>query len=105
MMVEDIKRADPTVDIDVSGFAPLPRRSNALPERLIAEVAEDLGYRSREWKRPRRRRTGRTAQLGLKVTPAAAELFVGLADEERMGFGEFLEHMLGVYRAARKSGT
>jgi hypothetical protein len=66
-------------------------------------LAEDLGFRSREYKRPRRRRTGRSAQLGLKVTPAAAERFTALADAERMGFGEFLEHMVEVYEASRKT--
>jgi hypothetical protein len=96
-MVDDIKRADPTGDIDVSGFVTVPRKP--LPPEGRS-VAEGLGFQSREYKRPRRKRTGRSAQLGLKVTPAAAELFTALADAERMGFGEFLEHMLGVYAAS-----
>jgi hypothetical protein len=37
------------------------------------------------------------------VTPAAAERFTALADAERMGFGEFLEHMVDVYEARRKT--
>ena len=65
--------------------------------RLLAEG----GFQSREYKRPRRRRTGRSAQLGLKRTPAAAECPTALADAERMGLGEF-EHMLEVYEASRK---
>ena len=68
-------------------------------------LAEGDGFQSREYKRPRRRRTGRSAQLGLKVTPAAAECFTALADAERMGFGEFLEHMLDVYKASRRGKT
>jgi hypothetical protein len=101
-MVDDIKRADPTGDIDVSGFASVPRKSFPSATRSLAEAAEDLGFRSREYKRPRRKRTGRTAQLGLKVTPVAAERFTALADAERMGFGEFLEHLVEVYEAGRK---
>ena len=100
-MVDDIKRADPTGDIDVSGFASVPRKPLPPAGRLLAE---HLGFRSREYKRPRRRRTGRSAQLGLKVTPAAAARFTALADAERMGFGEFLEHMVEVYEASRKTG-
>jgi hypothetical protein len=38
----------------------------------------------------------------LKVKPAAAKRFTTLADAERMGFGEFLEHMLDDYEANRK---
>jgi hypothetical protein len=34
---------------------------------------------------------------------AAAERFTALADAERMGFGEFLEHMVEVYEASRKT--
>jgi hypothetical protein len=44
----------------------------------------------------RRRRAGRNYQLMLKVKPAAAKRFTALTDAERMGFGEFLEHMLEV---------
>ena len=36
---------------------------------------------------------------------AAAERFTALADAERMGFGEFLEHMLEVYKASRRGKT
>jgi hypothetical protein len=39
----------------------------------------------------------------LRVKPAAAKRSTALADAERMGFGEFLEHMLEVYdEASRK---
>ena len=54
---------------------------------------------------PLRRRPGRNYQLLLKVTPAVAKRFTALADEERMGFGEFLEHMLDVYKASRRGKT
>jgi hypothetical protein len=50
---------------------------------------------------PLRRRPGRNYQ----VTPAVAKRFTALADEERMGFGEFLEHMLEVYKASRRGKT
>jgi hypothetical protein len=97
-MVEDIKRADPTGEIDVSGFTTVPRKP--LPPEARS-LAEDEGFQSREYRRPRRRRTGRSAQLGLKVKPAFAERFIALADAERMGFGEFLEHMVEFYEAGR----
>jgi hypothetical protein len=63
-MVDDIKRADPTDEIDVSGFAPVLRKP--LPSAAGRSLAEVEGFASREYKRPRRRRTGLSAQLGLK---------------------------------------
>jgi hypothetical protein len=55
-----------------------------------------------ELKPLRHRRVGRNYQLLLKVMPAAAKRFTALADAERLGLGEFLEHMLDVYEASRK---
>ena len=55
---------------------------------------------------PLRRRPGRNYQLLLKVTPAVAKRFAALADAERMGLGEFFNHMLNSYdEASRKRKT
>lgn len=55
--------------------------------------------------RPRRRRTGRTAQLNLKVRPETIEAFYALADRQGWGLGEAFEHALRALEAeARRSG-
>jgi hypothetical protein len=72
------------------------------PEAEMPAAEGEASRKVLELKPPRRRKTDRNYQLLLKVTPAAAKRFTTLADAERIGFGEFLEHMLDDYEASRK---
>lgn len=85
-----------------------PKGSNEKrPERRPeeAKAIEAMGFRSREPKTapapanqvragerpPRRRRTGRNAQLNLKAKPETIEAYCALADRQGWGLGETLE--------------
>jgi hypothetical protein len=57
--------------------------------------------------RHRRVRTDRSAQLNLKITPAAFARFTTIADEEKWLFAETLDHALDALdkeRGRRKKG-
>ncbi|WP_182180632.1 stability/partitioning determinant [Methylobacterium radiotolerans] len=86
--------------IDLANFpsskakAPKPKPETA---RIAAEAA---GFRSRESRelkaeparvQQRRRRTGRTAQLNLKLKPETIEAFTRIADAKGWGLGEAFE--------------
>jgi hypothetical protein len=88
-------------DIDPSAWAkPKPRNDKPAPE-ATRQAAEATGFRSREPVRneqapvtprqQRRRRTGRTAQLNLKLKPETIEAFFRIADARSWGLGEAFE--------------
>lgn len=52
----------------------------------------------------RRRRTGRTAQLNLKVRPETIQAFYAIADREGWGLGETFEHALAALEAGSSAG-
>lgn len=88
-------------DIDPSAWAkPKPRDDKPTPE-VTRQAAEATGFRSREPakigqtpvtpRQQRRRRTGRTAQLNLKLKPETIEAFTRVADINGWGLGEAFE--------------
>lgn len=88
-------------DIDPSAWAkPKPREDKPAPE-VTRQAAEATGFRSREPakiaqepatpRQQRRRRTGRTAQLNLKLKPETIEAFTRVADTHGWGLGEAFE--------------
>lgn len=88
-------------DIDPSAWAkPKPRDDKPTPE-VTRQAAEATGFRSREPaktelapltpRQQRRRRTGRTAQLNLKLKPETIEAFTRVADANGWGLGEAFE--------------
>lgn len=60
------------------------------PRNEVIAAAEAVGFHSRE----RRRRTGRNAQLNLKVSPETREQFYAIADDNALGLGEAFEEAL-----------
>lgn len=88
-------------DIDPSAWVkPKPRDDKPAPE-MTRQAAEATGFRSREPtkmeqapvtpRQQRRRRTGRTAQLNLKLKPETIEAFTRVADTNGWGLGEAFE--------------
>jgi hypothetical protein len=98
---EDIPPTPPKADlVDLSGFQP---KTVARPDSgKIAEAAAKAQFKSREAKAPvavapapaklvRRHRTGRSAQLNLKVRPDTIEQFYAVADAHGWVLGEAFE--------------
>ena len=83
-----------------------PAAEAAAPALAAVEtVAETRAERGAgQGPRPRRRRTGRTAQLNLKVRPETIEAFYALADRQGWGLGEAFEHALRALEAAAGPG-
>ncbi|WP_419741203.1 hypothetical protein [Ruegeria sp.] len=54
-----------------------------------------------ERRKPKRNRTGRDAQLNLKVTPACRTELEAVADKNNWGLGETLEHLLAYWKKTR----
>lgn len=52
-----------------------------------------------EVRKPKRYRTGRDAQLNLKVTPECRAALERVADDNGWGLGETLEHLLQKWRS------
>lgn len=88
-------------DIDPAAWAkPKPREDKPTAE-ATKQAAEATGFRSREPVRSeptmatprqqRRRRTGRTAQLNLKLKPETIDAFIRVADANGWGLGEAFE--------------
>lgn len=88
-------------DIDLSGFEPSPDRK-VVPRDNIKSVAEASGFVSREREAhseslhpenavDRRRRTGRSEQLNLKVTKEAKAAFYDIADKYGLVLGDVFE--------------
>ena len=112
-------RADPMADMDLSDFEPTPIARANIDVDAIREASEKQNFPSRApvslsppasrppkqtasparpsvtpsppVKEQRRRRTGRSHQLNLKVTTEAAQHFAKLADANKWGFGEAFE--------------
>ena len=79
-----------------------PKSRNDKPKAEVArQAAEAAGFRSREPaksestlvtpRQQRRRRTGRTAQLNLKLKPETIDTFTRVADANGWGLGETFE--------------
>jgi hypothetical protein len=85
--------------LDLSGFQP---KSVTRPDKeKVAEAAQRANFKSREAKpamtlapvarQSRRRRTGRSAQLNLKVKPETITAFYAIADSQGWVLGEAFE--------------
>lgn len=86
--------------VNLTDFKPTPVKK--LDKEQVAEAAEKASFKSRESKaapvtepKPvktdRRRRTGRSAQLNLKVKPETIERFYAIADAQGWVLGEAFE--------------
>jgi hypothetical protein len=102
-MMSEPDRADPLGDI--SDFAPaIPAKPKA-PVAMVRKVSEANGFTARRAPaatRPsqRRHRTGRNAQLNLKVTPETLARFTAIADREKWLLAETLEHAIDALEMA-----
>jgi hypothetical protein len=95
-----------TPKIDVTAFAPKKPAASADRPPLddVRAVSEAASFRSREplpaaAAKPgkaslRRRRTGRNAQLNIKLAPETLESFYKLSDRHGWGLGEAFEKAL-----------
>jgi len=99
-------------DIDPSAWAkPKHRNDKPVPE-VTRQAAEATGFRSREpakieptpvtARQQRRRRTGRTAQLNLKLKPETIEAFTRVADAHGWGLGEAFERAVELLKQSSK---
>lgn len=101
--VEESITSKPTPVLDLSDFQPTPAKR---PDKAtMAQAAEKANFKSREPKpaaaptpaapttarATRRRRTGRSAQLNLKVRPDTIEAFYAIADANGWVLGEAFE--------------
>lgn len=100
-------------DLDLSGFAPTAKPEPKVPVEKVREVSEASRFPSREAKpvpapvpqaaterrQPRRHKTGRTAQLNVRVKPAISDGFYQLADAQGWLVGETVER---AYEALRR---
>jgi hypothetical protein len=91
---DELESLDPAVWAKPKPAAPKPA-----PD-VARKAAEAAGFRSREAAKAdpepvkaqqRRRRTGRTAQLNLKLKPETIEAFTRIADAKGWGLGEAFE--------------
>ena len=100
----DIGFGDALEDFNPADWAPEPRQRPRIAPEEGRRLAEATGFRSREAAPPapapapapqaalpRRRRTGRNAQLNLKCRPDTIEAFYAIADAQGWGLGETLE--------------
>ena len=88
-------------DVDLSAFVPRPSAQPDAPTveqvRMITEAAR---FPSRqpatapEKRKPRRWRTGRTAQFNCRITPEAFAAFYAMADEHNWTVGATVEQAL-----------
>ena len=107
----DLGFADALDDFNPDEWKPketLEKRPARKPED--AKAIEAMGFRSREAKAaplpanegrageapPRRRRTGRNAQLNLKARPETIEAYCAIADRQGWGLGETLERAVAL---------
>jgi hypothetical protein len=98
-------RSNPLADL--SDFTPgaLPPRPDA---DAVREIAERNGFPDRSAHPPLRReqrryRTGRTAQLNIRVSPQAADRFIRIADRHGWIFSQALDAMMDALEAAERS--
>jgi hypothetical protein len=97
-------------DLDLSAFMPRPAPAvNAPPVEQVRTVTEAARFPSRqaptapEPRKPRRWRTGRTAQFNCRITPEAFAAFYAIADQQNWTMGATVEHALAALR--EKLGT
>ena len=93
-------------EFDVSGFAPKPAEKAAEKREQVRAVSEAASFRSREPKaapavpaastkrEQRRYRTGRNAQLNIKIKPETLEDFYALVDRTGWVQGEAFERAI-----------
>lgn len=90
-------------DLDLEGFEAKKNSTNkgtstpkkaTPPKSAVQALAAKAGFTPRSTRRSRRKRTGRTEQLNIKVTPEIFEKFYRLADANEWVLGELLEHAL-----------
>lgn len=105
---DDEEPAKPAAAVlDLSGFQP---KSVTRPDKeKVAEAAEKANFKSREAKavtvvtpvarQSRRRRTGRSAQLNLKVKPETITAFYAIADAQGWVLGEAFEKAVALLKA------
>lgn len=111
---EDLPAPTTPLALDLSQFQPkLARRPD---KESVERAAEQAQFRSREPKplvpaapppsarSARRRRTGRSAQLNLKVRPDTIEQFYAIADANGWGLGEAFEKAVDLL-AKQQSGS
>lgn len=113
-----------TADFDVSKFKPKPagRVKDQPSAEAVREVSEKASFQSREpsperapksrspeaalpARRLRRKRTGRTLQLNVKLDAKTLESFYEMSDNQGWVLGETLEHAIAALKrelAARK---
>ena len=92
---------DNTEDVDLTGFTPQPKsRKPKPPMAKVKAVTEAARFPSREAAppaveplkhRPRYHKTGRTAQLNCRVTPASFEKVYEIADRQGWKIGQTVE--------------
>lgn len=103
---------DPLGDFSVEDW-PVSTKPGKRPEpETTAKVAEAAGFRSREPKKRaqpaktksvvRRRRTGRNAQLNLRLKQEDIDEFAAIADAQGWVLGETFEHALDALKASLK---
>lgn len=109
-------------EFDVSAFTPKPRAPEAGAAKApgapaeVRALAEAMNFKSREApanpeaapqrRKPRRHRTGRTAQLNVRTTPRTVDAFYAIADQEGWLVGETVEQALAALQrelAAREA--
>src|SRR5690606_25229044 len=112
------ERAKLGFEDDLDGFdpaewSPVEIARPRLDPEIAGRVAEVAGFRRREpvlnqppysypiegragQGRPRRRRTGRNAQLNLKAKPETIDTYCAIADAKGWGLGETLEHAVAL---------
>lgn len=108
---------DDADDLDLTGFAPVAKPQPKVPVEQVRAVSEASRFPSREAKpapapapapvpsaaaerrQPRRHKTGRTAQLNVRVKPAISDGFYQLADAQGWLVGETVER---AYEALRR---
>jgi hypothetical protein len=88
-------------DLDLSVFAPKPAAArNTPPADEVRAINEAARFPSRqpaaipEKRKPRRWRTGRTAQFNCRITPEAFAAFYAIADQQNWTVGATVEQAL-----------
>ena len=92
-------------NLDLSAFAPRPGASlDAPPIEQVRTVTEAAHFPSRqapaapEPRKPRRWRTGRTAQFNCRITPEAFAAFYAIADQQNWTVGATVENALAALK-------
>jgi hypothetical protein len=99
-------------DLDLSAFSPKSGAAlNAPPVDQVRTVTEAARFPSRqastapEPRKPRRWRTGRTAQFNCRITPEAFAAFYAIADQQNWTMGATVEHALAALKEKLRTQT